>query len=305
MIQSQGPLRQLISGSALEHCELVELPILDTGELAFALDIEVNELEQSWIIARQLLNQTGRWPVVVACWSGVGGSFAERVLSEDIFSRFFFKEAPHPEDVSPRTLIQKSRTIDVSTFIDTLAKERDHYDKLDECLDWELAGTKEVRGHAPNRIELDDKSIKTRHQLDRWLLDWELANGGLGNPEHSRFDWFDPKSEFPFLLLLPISSPWETLAYLNWYGTSDHGSEYYIALGRSWEERFGAELVAHYGTMLGCFVSRPPADPRSAWEVAREHDLVAPCTLGLPGVTVRHYANGLANYDRWFLHERP
>ena len=305
MIQSQRPLRQLLSGSALEHCEIVELPILDTGELAFALDIEVNDLEQSWIIARQLLKQTERWPVITACWSDGGESLAERVWSEDIFSRFFFKEAPNPEDVSPRTLIQKSHRIDVSAFIDTLAKEHDCYNKLDEFFDRELEGTNQVCGHAPNRNELDGYSIQTQHQLDRWLLDWELANGGLGNPEHSRFDWFDPNSVFPFLLLLPTSSSWETLAYINWHGTSDHGSEYYIALGRSWEERFGAELVAHYGTMLGCFVSRPPTDPRTAWEVAREHDLVAPCTLGLTGVHVRHYANGLANYDRWFLHERP
>lgn len=48
------------------------------------------------------------------------------------------------------------------------------------------------------------------------------------------------------------------MAYLRWYGTSDYGAEHYIALGRSWERRFGAELVAHYGTMLQRLVSRPP-----------------------------------------------
>jgi hypothetical protein len=92
---------------------------------------------------------------------------------------------------------------------------------------------------------------------------------------------------------------------MHWYGTSDFGAEHYVALGRQWETRHGARLVAHYGTMIQCLVERPPASPIEAWSLACEHDLAAPCTLALPGIPLRDYARALAGWDRWFLHERP
>jgi hypothetical protein len=57
--------------------------------------------------------------------------------------------------------------------------------------------------------------------------------------------------------------------------------------------------------MLECFVSRPPVDVQEAWELAQQHDLAASSTLALSGTALRHYATGLLNFDRWFLHERP
>jgi hypothetical protein len=105
-------------------------------------------------------------------------------------------------------------------------------------------------------------------------------------------------------LFLPCSNGWDALAYIHWYGSYD-GSENYIALGRSWEERFGAELVAHHGTMLQCLVSRPPQTIEEAWPLACEHDLVAECTLALSGISLRDYTRALVGWDRWFLHERP
>lgn len=303
MIHSQDELRQLLRGTPLETSQIVELSVLDTGELAFALEITVNDLEQSWLTARRVVEQTGRWPVISTCWRSAGGSFAAMVQAENLFSRFYFEEAPTAAAVSPRAIIEKSRTIDVPAFIQTLAQDRQRDDNLAASIDYELEQTQELCEHAPSRDEIDGNLIQTTSQLDRWLLDWELAHGHLQTPEAGRFDWFQPNQAV--LLLLPTASSWETLAYLHWYGTSDHGAEYYIALGKSWEERFGAELVAHYGTMLQCFVSRPPSEPYSAWELAREHDLAAPCTLDLSGISVRHYGRGLVDQDRWFLHERP
>ena len=78
-----------------------------------------------------------------------------------------------------------------------------------------------------------------------------------------------------------------------------------IALLRSWRERFGAELVAHWGNMLQLVVEHPPTDADTAWELAWEQTLVAPCTIWLPGTPLREYARSLIGANRWFLHERP
>ncbi|WP_291467436.1 DUF4253 domain-containing protein [Acidovorax sp.] len=74
---------------------------------------------------------------------------------------------------------------------------------------------------------------------------------------------------------------------------------------RGWRELHGAELWAHYGTMLEFAVGRPPRDFDTALALAREHDLAAPCTLALPGIALRHHALGLVGHGTWFLHERP
>ncbi len=303
MIDSLDGLRTVFVDTPLEGREIVELPVLDTGEIAFALDVDVSTLEPSWRAARARLDETGRWPIVSTCWSHGGGSFAEWVREEDLFSRFYFEEAPDAGDVSPRALIERSRTSDVDTFLAALDRERREEEDVAEILDLELEETGRVVGSAPARAELERAALESPHRLDRWLLDWELAHGGLGDPAEARFEGFTP--DRALLLLLPTADGWESLAYVNWYGTQLHGAQHFIALGRSWQERFGAELFAHYGTMLECRVSRPPADPRSAWEVAREHDLAAPSTLALPGAPLRRYANALAGHDHWFLHERP
>ncbi len=103
----------------------------------------------------------------------------------------------------------------------------------------------------------------------------------------------------------PTPNGWDALAYLHWYAAVGRPAEAYVALGRLWERRFGAELVAHWGTMLQCYVDRPPRSLGDAWDLARMHDLVAPSTLALPGIRLRHYAPSLVGCDRWFLHERP
>lgn len=201
------------------------------------------------------------------------------------------------------TLIERSRSVDVPAFLDMLADAQAQYDDVLEALPCELEDTARVCGSAPDPSALDSAALGSCHHLDRWLLDWELGNGRTGDPSEMRLEWFTPDTAF--VIFLPTSSSWETLAYLNWCGTNCHGTEYFIALGKSWEQRFGAELVADYGTMLQCLVSRPPADPHEAWELAREHDLAAPSNLALPGLPMRHYARGLVGHDRWFLHERP
>lgn len=116
--------------------------------------------------------------------------------------------------------------------------------------------------------------------------------------------WFD-FDQHAALVFLPWRSGWDSLAYINFYGSSEVGIAETIALGRRWEKRYGAELVAHLGTMLECLVARPPADLATATDVAREQFAVAADTFYLPGEPPASVAPALIDADRWLLHQRP
>jgi hypothetical protein len=61
-----------------------------------------------------------------------------------------------------------------------------------------------------------------------------------------------------------------------WASELAGGNEPPVAVLHDWYQRFGAELVAHWGTMLQIVVSRRPGDPEAAWHLALEHELIAP-----------------------------
>jgi len=307
-VTSVNELRSALAGTDLYARDIVELPILDTGEVAFAVQISSSEVHTMWRIARSVLHATGRWPVASGCWGGGSSNWRERVLKEDFFSRFYYKETPGTTDVSPRALLRAADSVDVDAFIEELGVRGETYFSLEEALEFEIPATERVCGVRPTEQELRKATlnghlISTHRELDRWLMYWEAERGLPADRSIGRQPWYE--HECTALIFLPVSEPWDTLAYLNWYGTSYPGAQYFIALGRRWRQRFGAELVAHFGTMLQCFVFRPPKTLDEAWQLAREHDLAAPCTLALPGISLRHHAVGLIGHDRWFLHERP
>lgn len=62
---------------------------------------------------------------------------------------------------------------------------------------------------------------------------------------------------------------------------------------------------ANWTTMLQFVVPRPPSTVDDALVLARQHELVAECTLALPGVSTEQHAAFLLTADRWILHERP
>lgn len=304
---SESAMRDVLCGTPLEGRELIKLPILDTGEVAYAVRIAAPEVESMWRVARALLHKTRRWPVATMSWGG-GATWNENFASADLFSRFYYEEAPEAVDVTPRGLLRLADTVDVDAFVEQLSKKHDGYFDAKNASAFELEATQMACGVHPTLEELEHatlggKRVTTHLELDQWLMQWETSRGGPKDPSIGRQPWFE--EEPCALLFLPVQEPWDTLAYLNWFGTSDPGTQYFIALGRRWNQQYGAELVAHYGTMLQCLVARPPQTQSEAWRLAREHDLAAPCTMALPGISLRHYALGLVGHDRWFLHERP
>jgi hypothetical protein len=311
LITSVSDLASALSGTMLANRTIVDLPILDTGQSAYALAITPAEVEGAWRVAHGLLAQTGRAPLVVTCWGGKAEAKGlEDVLrNEDMFDRWPYEQCTRSSaaNTSPAAILQAADNVDVAAFIDELAARRDNVRKLHRALGNQLESTGHLCGTAPTpeevaRASLDGRPLATEHDLDRWLLDWERDHGGTPDLQRDSLEWFDPG--VACLLFMPTQSSWDCLAYVHWWGMFA-GAERYIALGREWSRRYGGELVAHYGTMLQCLVSSPPATVEEAWELGRQHDLIAPCTLALPGIRLRHYAAALRGHDRWFLHERP
>ena len=305
MITTEDELRALLSTTSLSERPVTSVPVLKTDETAFAIDIRPAEIDSAGQTLRDLVDQTGRWPIVSSAWGSTSDSLDRRLAEEDPFSRFFFKEAPGADDVSPRALIKKSKLVDPEQFVAQLdARSAIHMndgwaaDWLEEELDTCMA----TIGRLPEQDELDDDIANPVLRVDRWIYEQLLNSGKPPENVVTQVEWYEPDNAY--MMLLPVTCGWDALAYYHFFGAQE-GSEYYIAVGKRWEERFGAELVCHYGTMLQCRVLNPPTNPSDAWQLAREHDLLSSNTLGSTGTSVRDYARGLTSINRWFLHDRP
>lgn len=308
MIQSLDELRHIFAGTTLANRATASVSVLDTPEKVLAIEISKNEIEAVWSLAYKNRLKTGRYPVVTSIFSS-GASFKAKLLSEDVFSRHLFTEAIEQDDISPKGLISASKKLSGDDLIHKLIKRgSDWACSFDEVLDTHLFDTENRYGVAPSVEEI--RKISKEYEdpwdelrLEHALFDWEQSQSGDGNPQGAIIDWFQQES--CALLLMPNPNSSEQLAYINWYGTSEPGAQYYIALLRDWEERYGAHLVGHYGNMLQFAVERPPTNHNDAWKLAVQHDLAAPSTLGPVGITIRHHALALMQTTKWFLQENP
>ncbi|MBB6563877.1 hypothetical protein HNP48_006603 [Acidovorax soli] len=298
-----------LQGTPLAGLDWLVLPVpghagTDSGEIAWAAQVPVPERQALWQAARALVDQgSGRWPVVTTLWTGSTEAPDAQALAEDLFMRFPYEQGAARDDVSPRSFVSTARAFDPEDLLAELVEGSYPLDEEDQLDAWrselEAAG-----------ISADDAGFEAawaecagdRLRFERWLAALEAAQG-VADPGRGRQERFDPDNAW--LVLLPTPHSEEALAYLHWYGMERGPADGFIALLRRWREQHGAELWAHYGTMLEFAVRRPPGDFDTALVLAREQDLAAPCTLSLPGIALRHHALGLVGHGTWFLHERP
>jgi len=313
MISRVDQLVSLLAGTHLEGRGLAEISILDSEHQAMLIELEASDLQESWSTARALVDKTGRWPVAVTCWDASSqGTWAERFVAEDLFNRSYFTEGADGLDVSPQALCDRAGSLDLAEFLSRDGAEEAEMEPLDEVLEDMLEQTAETFGEAPSVDDIENArqsgaKITTAAELDRWLAGWERSrfpDRVMNRDEIGTEDWFEPDGPCA-LLLLPVETGADALAYVSWYAGAGRDDAELIALLRSWQRDFGAELVAHWGTMLQLKVHQPPDNENQAWQLAREHTLAAPCTILLPGTPLRDYARALVGSDRWFLHERP
>ncbi|MFJ2741149.1 DUF4253 domain-containing protein [Streptomyces sp. NPDC087440] len=112
------------------------------------------------------------------------------------------------------------------------------------------------------------------------------------------FPLTDPELADTRLLLTPAPRPSEALARLGW--TADVNLPLLCALLHSWEDRFGARLVAVLGSELHLTVERPPLDAESATLLALEHALTgATSVVDDPPTPFPTYAADLPGRTTW------
>jgi hypothetical protein len=149
-----------------------------SGSTALVAEIKPDEFLDVWRRARELVDETGRWPLItwVQGWEDFAGGY---VFSRD---QFIYSDRNNglSGDTSVDGLIARAGHLEMSSVLDGLERApawvRDH-------IDWELqdALTK-IRarwGKSPPEEELRRAATDARHPvlgLQRYLLEWELAN---------------------------------------------------------------------------------------------------------------------------------
>lgn len=300
-----------LQGTPLAGKNLVRLDVPQTGDEAWAIEVDQRNALPAWQLLRSRVAETGRWPVLVASWSGPIGDWSTSIARDNLFNRWPFEQELGRSSSAPRDIIEESKAV---TELDKVLLKRagSDGDDAEEAIDDSLDETRARVGRTPDLAEIEkligEGSIASRADLERWLFRWELRNGSvseLTGRDAGYLRWFEPRNQPMALVLLPTPNSWEALAYMHWFGAELHGSPAVIAALREWNARYGAELVAHYGTMLHLVTSKLPATPDEAFHLAWQQERLAPCTTILPGVSLRHHARVLMKLDRWFLHERP
>ena len=190
----------------------------------------------------------------------------------------------------------------------------------DDRLAWQLEATQKRCGRAPTAEDvLAALKDETRERF-RWsgpvgtpvevelefeLFHWEEQHCPTTAPELPDLDDWFPGPD-PYLLLMPTPRGPESVAYMSsWFvygGVAALTYDRMVALLNWWQERYGAELVANWGTMLQFVVHRPPETLDEAWDLAVDIDLIGPSS-GFPHV--RDHARFLWQRPTWFIHNHP
>ena len=289
-----------LAGTALAGAPLSEVPLPEAPGATWVIDLGDRDLVAAWREARKAVEGLGLYPVAVTTWGLPDWPAA------DLFSRFYYGGG---EDVAPRSVIARSRALSAEEALRRFAFDDDWgAEHWDDVVRHHLELTRHHAGAAPDAAVLADVPVGDERGLERRLMAWEEDHRPTDPPELSAsFGWFDPRPDDPAgLVLLPITEPCHAAGYLAFYGADGEGRhEALLRLMSEWQDRFGAQLVASWGTMLQFVVSAPPRTLDEAFDLAAQHADVAPCTTMLPGEGIRQLARHLWCGERWFLHERP
>ncbi|MEV0732191.1 DUF4253 domain-containing protein [Polymorphospora sp. NPDC050346] len=120
--------------------------------------------------------------------------------------------------------------------------------------------------------------------------------------EFARFLVLDSWLTAPRIGLVPSTRGADTLADLGWMGPANYEGDMstFSAVLRSWEERFGARVVAVGFATLYLSVAAPPTDRDHALRVAAEHFAFCPDNVWQSGTpTLATYADSLVDRAFW------
>ena len=290
MVDDAKALADLLRGVPLEG-RSIDVWEMEGAETAFAIPIAEDECLSTWRSARALLDDIGRWPLVVNAYP------KGRRSNLSVAQRFWSADRP--------TVVARGEQA-ISAVRECVDSRWPPF-PLAERLTFQLNNTRARCGAAPDADEVraalpNDVSDLA---LERWLFEWEEQRQPTVACEDYgvRLWFFDKGSPLTFF---PISSGAEILNYLEFWGEQavpGLTGERLTAILEYWRVRFDAELFAHWGTMLSLVVGRPPATLEEAWVLASEQDLIAPDTTR--SRTIRGLARALIGHPTWLLHSRP
>lgn len=104
------------------------------------------------------------------------------------------------------------------------------------------------------------------------------------------------------ILLLPIENSWEAPAYLRWGDwNACPPPEYHVAALRTWNARFGAELVGINGDTMNLRVKTRPGDRKQSLALARALYGYCPDIVDQGVGSLTGLAAGLMASDWWYL----
>lgn len=312
MISDVIQFQSVLSGTCLEGRKFGAIEIDGISATALAIKVRPHEVDEAWTAAFSRLGRMGRYPVVSCSWPGAGDGWLDQVA--DQFSRFSYKGelTSNRSGDDPTGVLKSAERIDRKAALKRFILAR--AEPVEEWVDFCIEETERQFGSAPTESEVrsavEAERISCLEELERWFFRWEMKHFGSQatciSEEHLGYlSWFEPLQESTQLIFMPCSNGWEVPAYLHFFGAESYGSEVVVATLRDWEEKYGARLVAHYGTMLQFVVETPPSDPEDAFELAWEQQALAQCTTALPGVSLRDHARSMLHANRWFLHDRP
>jgi uncharacterized protein DUF4253 len=296
VINDEETVREALSNPELAEFEMHPVGVLDSGEVGFCWRVPVAQGHALWRQARSHAETLGRWPVLVL-----------DPFYPDTFSRFYYAG---DQDQSPAAVLSRASEMTPAAVWDvyrTTSVEDDH-GAWDGYARSDLAESAARVGREPPLTLQDARQMyPDLGLLERALFEWEEQQRPTTAAEGGAYlDGQVELSDSCGLMLMPTAHSWEVPAYTDFYGASKPlGHEALVRVLQEWWERFGAELVGSWGTLLEFRVARPPTDVRTAYDLALQHAAVAPCTIVGPCVSVRHHARALLHRQQWVLHERP
>lgn len=246
------------------------LPIEEgLGDTWVVTGLDSGRLLSAWRVARSAIGTTGRWPVLTA--------LDEQWQDPD--------ELPADVTVDPWTVYRWWGA-------DALIAPDELHLWLPDFLTTEPAS-------APQPLLAVERRTWERLLADPAAL--AAARRRASRPGH----WFTPPGGAQ-LVLLPTATQWLAPTWFDYHGAlavqpGDLGRTALAAAIRQWDQQWGAELVASWGTMLQFVAARRPAVGEEAWGLALQQLAVGGSLQAAPW----ELALSLTQTDIWFLHDRP
>nr|WP_269329151.1 DUF4253 domain-containing protein [Kineosporia babensis] len=304
-MNSPAELMAAFRGTALDGLPVKRVP--DCDDVLVIEWPEPEDLLTGWRAARDVMAVTGRRPVAVSGDDyGIhadGSDVSDDVL-HDCNLEFF---GPGPDELPEleAASLNPDPWPPLNRWDTDEPEEPLDLETVEHLLDFYQAGPDwDARTVARDLLPGITPSA-TLDVIQRHLLEKITSDPALSTPLHSdqvlktsgALDWYVPGRVQ--LALLPTTSPWLAMAWLYYFGEDDTAT--LVACLRHWHERWGAELVASWDTMLQFTTTRRPDFGPEALELARQQLSLAG-NLDMPQI---HLAWDLAHTNAWFLHDRP